>query len=101
MLPSFLKRLYQGFPGGPEVNTPPCNAEDTDLTPNPRRSHMPQGNQGPELELLKPLHLERGFHSKRSRCSEKPVRHNYRAAPACHTWRKPAQQRPTAAKKYK
>ena len=32
-----------GYPGGPMVKNPPCNAEDTGLIPGPERSHMPWG----------------------------------------------------------
>ena len=31
-------------PDGPEVKTTPANAEDTDLIPGPRVSHMPRGH---------------------------------------------------------
>ena len=39
-----LKGLRGGFPGGPVVKNPPCNAGDTGSIPVPGRSHMLQGN---------------------------------------------------------
>ena len=36
-----FKGLLVGFPGGPVVGNPPCNAGDTGLTPSQGRSHMP------------------------------------------------------------
>ena len=33
-----------GFPGGPVVKNPPCNARDPGSIPGPGRSHMPRGN---------------------------------------------------------
>ena len=38
------QKLGEGFPSGPVVKNPPCNAGDTGLISGPRRSHMPQGN---------------------------------------------------------
>ena len=38
------KRSYRDFPGGAVVKNLPANAEDTGLTPDPGRSHMPQSN---------------------------------------------------------
>ena len=37
----WLSQNHQGFPGGPVVKSLPCNARDTGLIPDPRRSHMP------------------------------------------------------------
>ena len=34
----------QGFPGGPVVKNPPCNAKDMGLIRGLGRSHMPRGN---------------------------------------------------------
>ena len=39
-----LKGLRGGFPGGPVVKNPPCNAGDTSSIPGLGRSHMPQSN---------------------------------------------------------
>ena len=33
-----------GFPGGPVVKSPPCNAGDTGSIPSLGREHMPQSN---------------------------------------------------------
>ena len=38
------KEIRGGFPGGPVVKNPPCNARDTSLIPGPGRSHMPRSN---------------------------------------------------------
>ena len=38
------KARQKGFPSGAVVKNPPANAGDTDLTPGPGRSHMPQSN---------------------------------------------------------
>ena len=38
------KEICGGFPGGPVVKNPPCNARDTSLIPGPGRSHMPRSN---------------------------------------------------------
>ena len=69
-----------GFPGGPVVKNPPCNARDTDLIPGPEdptchraTAHMPQ-LLSPALQPLKPAHQEPMFH--RSHCNEKPVNHH-------------------------
>ena len=35
-----LKNTVWGFPGGPVVKNPPCNAGDTSLIPSPERPHM-------------------------------------------------------------
>ena len=34
----------RGFPSGPVVKNPPCNARDTGSIPGPERSHIPQRN---------------------------------------------------------
>ena len=39
-----LKRVFQGFPGGPVVRDPPASAGDSGLIPGVGRFHMPQGN---------------------------------------------------------
>ena len=39
-----LRDIFSGFPGGTVVKNPPANAGDTDSSPGPVRSHMPQGN---------------------------------------------------------
>ena len=41
---SVLKRCFWGFPGGSVVKSPPANAGDSDLTPDPGRSHVSQNN---------------------------------------------------------
>ena len=41
---SCLKPINGGFPGGAVVKNPPANAGDTDSSPGPGRSPMPQGN---------------------------------------------------------
>ena len=38
---NYLAIMYRG---GSVVRNPPANAGDTDLTPGPGRSHMPQSN---------------------------------------------------------
>ena len=38
------KAVREGFPGGPVVKNPPCNASDTSSIPGPGRPHMPQSN---------------------------------------------------------
>ena len=57
-----LSTHMQGFPGGPVVRNPPCNARDTSLIPDPGRSHIPQENLAcvPQVlahsaQLLKPV----------------------------------------------
>ena len=35
-----LKNQAQGFPGGPVVKNPPCDARNTGLNTRPGRSHM-------------------------------------------------------------
>jgi len=39
-------------------------------------------------QILKPMHLEPVFHSKRSHYNEKPEHSNWRIAPARCNWRK-------------
>ena len=39
-----LKNSQQGFPGGAVENNLPANAGNTDSSPGPGRSHMPQNN---------------------------------------------------------
>ena len=34
------KEIRGGFPGGPVVKNPPCNARDTSSIPGPGRLHM-------------------------------------------------------------
>ena len=41
---SVLKICFWGFPGGSVVKSPPANAGDSDLTPDPGRSHVSQNN---------------------------------------------------------
>ena len=41
---SAKERPGRGFPGGPVVKNPSCNAEDTSSIPGRGRFHMPQGN---------------------------------------------------------
>ena len=36
-----LKHTIWGFPGGPVVKNPPCNARDTGSVPGLGRSHVP------------------------------------------------------------
>ena len=43
-----------GFPGSPGVKSSPANAGDTDPTPGPGGSHMPQGNGARGAQLLQP-----------------------------------------------
>ena len=38
------KSMYWGFPGGPVVKNPPCNAGNTSSIPGPGRFHMQWGN---------------------------------------------------------
>ena len=38
------KMWYRDFPGGSVVKNLPANAGDTDSSPGPGRSHMPQSN---------------------------------------------------------
>ena len=38
------KKNLGGLPGGSVVESPPANAEDTDSSPGPGRSHMLQSN---------------------------------------------------------
>ena len=40
-----LKDANKGFPGGSVVRTPPANAGDTGLIPDPARSHMLQSSK--------------------------------------------------------
>ena len=40
-LDSVNLKQRQDFPGGPVVESPPCNAGDTGSIPSPGRSHMP------------------------------------------------------------
>ena len=44
------------FPGGPVVENPPANAENTGLISGPGRFHVPQGNQARAAQLVKPAH---------------------------------------------
>ena len=46
-------------------------------------------------KLLKPVCLESVLHNQRSHCKEKPEHHNWRVAPACRNYRKPAQRKKT------
>ena len=49
-----MKSVDSGdFPGGPVVKNLPANAGDTGLIPGPGRSHMPQGNEAPTLQVLR------------------------------------------------
>ena len=41
-----------GFPDGAVVKNPPANAGDTDLSPGPGRSHMPESNEARAPQLL-------------------------------------------------
>ena len=59
MLPGFGHWIVEveafgGFPGGPVVKNPPCNAGDASSVPGPGRSHMPRGNWACAPQLLKP-----------------------------------------------
>ena len=50
-----LSTHMQGFPGGPAVKNPPCNARDTSSIPDLGRSHIPQENLHNSAQLLKPV----------------------------------------------
>ena len=43
------KIAYWGFPGGPVVKNPSCNAGYAGLIPGPRRFHTLQGNLSPRV----------------------------------------------------
>ena len=43
-LENTIQRPPEGFPGGAVVKNPLANAGDTDLSPGPGESHMPQSN---------------------------------------------------------
>ena len=89
-----IEKDPEGFPGGLVVKSPPANAGDTGLIPDPGRSHMPQHSEAcaPQLlswccrahvlQLLKPTCLEPMLCNKRSHCNEKPVHHHWSVAPA-------------------
>ena len=47
-----LQKVFQGFPGGAVVKNLPANAGDTDSSPGPGRSHMPQSNEARAPQLL-------------------------------------------------
>ena len=75
-----LSTHTQGFPGGPMVKNPACNARDTSSIPDPGRFHIPQENLACMPQPLSPLSttaealmhaLEPGLH-KRSCHHEKP-----------------------------
>ena len=42
LVPSYIKLGNWGFPGGPVVTKPPCNARDVGLVPCLGRPHMPR-----------------------------------------------------------
>ena len=80
--------VVQDFPGGLVVKNLPASAGDTGSIPGPGRFHMPwdNGANGPQLlnprsgapesHILKPVHLEPAFRSKRSRHNEKTTHCN-------------------------
>ena len=75
----FLKNKdFRGFPGGAVVKKPPANAGDTDSSPGPGRSHMPQSNDShaPQLLSLRSRAREPQLLSPRATTTE-PVCHNY------------------------
>ena len=80
---SFLiwKMGLLGFPGGPVVKNPPCNARDAGSIPYLEKSHMPLGPWATTTEprkhsLWSPCALERVLCNKRGHCNEKPERSN-------------------------
>ena len=105
-----VKNYCLDVPGGSVVKKLPANAGDTGLISDPGRSHMLPCNQGHapqlgnlcsragDLQLRSPhtetaeAHLPQRIH-----CSEKPVRHNSRAAPAhCSQRKTPGSSKDTA-----
>ena len=85
-----LRNTFQGFPGGPVVESLPANAGDTGSSPALGGSHMPRSSEALchnywacALEaashnywalvpqLLKPVRLEPVLHNKRSHRNEK------------------------------
>ena len=54
MIHSMLKSHKKGFPGGPVVKNPPCNAGDTSSIPGLGRSHVTRSNEARVLQLLGP-----------------------------------------------
>ena len=84
------KKSLKGFPVGPVVKNPPCNAGDMGSIPGLGRSHMPQSNcnscsQAHALQLLRSMCLGPMLPNRRSDLSEKSVHCNWRVAPACHS----------------
>ena len=51
-----IQKIHQfgGFPGGPEVKNPPCNAGDTGAVPGLGRSYMLQNNEAHAPQPLGP-----------------------------------------------
>ena len=68
--------LTGGFFGGPVVENPPCNAEDTGSTPGLGRPHVLQSNLAQVPQLLGPRALEPMLHNERSHSSETPSHGN-------------------------
>ena len=76
------------FSGGSVVRNLPVNAGDTGSIPGLGRSHMPQSNSAPVLQLLtlcsrvwepqplKPMCPRPVLHNERSHCNEKASRCN-------------------------
>ena len=59
----YIELCWGGFPGGPVVKNPPCNAGDAGLIPKELRSHTPWSNYGHVPELWSPPALEPKNHS--------------------------------------
>ena len=66
------------------VKSLPANAGDRGLIPDLGRFHTPQSSEAHATQLLSPRALEPMLHNKESHCSEKPMRRDWRAAPAHH-----------------
>ena len=69
------RSAFRGSPGGQVVKNRPCNARDTRWIPGPR-SHMQQGYQVHEPQLLILWALEPVLCDERSHYSEKPTHCN-------------------------
>ena len=81
MIHSMLKSHKKGFPGGPVVKNPPCNAGDTSLIPGPGRSHMPWNNKACVPQLLSQQSTAGAAKKKRSHRNETSAHCNQRVAP--------------------
>ena len=74
-------KTREGFPDGPAVKKPLCNAKDTGSIPGLGRSHMPWGSwahvpqlmsppsRAHEPQLLQPARLEPRLRNERSHCN--------------------------------